>query len=526
MKRLLILLAALLAGVGSAGAVTFKWAADGDAVSMDPYNVNESFTLGFTGNIYDGLVQRGKDLSIGPGLAESWKTPDPNTWEFTLRRGVKFHDGSDFTSADVVFSWQRAISQGSDLKGYFISVDKVEAKDPYTVVIRTKQPNPILLADISYWWIMSKAWCEKNKAVDVADIRKGTENHASRNANGTGAFILTSRQAGVKTTLKRNPGWWGWKARSTQANSNIDEVIFTPIGQDATRVAALLSGDIDMVYTLPVQDLDRVRGAGLKVYQAPELRTIFLGLDQARPELLESDVKGKNPFKDVRVRKAMYMAIDEDTIVSRVMRGAATPAKGMVVDFVTGYNGNFKRYPYDPEGAKKLLAEAGYPNGFTVGFDCPNDRYVNDAQICQAVAAMWARIGINAKLNAQTKSLYFNKILKRDTSVYLLGWSPATVDGLNVLDNLFYTPDDKAGKGRFNLGSYSNPKVDALTEQARAEFDPKKRAKLLQEALDMAHADVGSIPLHYQQVIWGSKKGIDLVIRADNQFGWYWVTSK
>ncbi|HEX7928885.1 MAG TPA: ABC transporter substrate-binding protein, partial [bacterium] len=452
--------------------------------------------------------------------------PNPTTWEFKLRHNVKFHDGSEFTSADVVFSYNRAMSQSSDIKTNFISVAKVEAKDKYTVVITTKEPNPILLKDISYWWIMSKAWCEANKAVDVADIRKGTENFASRNANGTGAFILTGRQADVKTTLKRNPNWWGWKTASVGATSNVDEVVFTPIKQDATRVAALLSGDIDMVYTLPVQDMGRIKGAGMKVYQIPELRTIFIGFDQSRAELLESDVKGKNPFKDVRVRKALYMAVDENAIVSRVMQGAATPAPLMIVPFGTGYDSNYKRAAYDPEGAKKLLAEAGYPNGFSVGFDCPNDRYVNDAQICQAVTAMWDRIGVKAKLNAQTKSLYFNKILKRDTSVYLLGWSPATVDALNVLDSLLYTPSPEGGKGRFNLGSFSNTKVDSLAEQARKEFDAAKRTKYLQEALTTAANDFSNVPLHYQQVIWGSKANVSSDPRADNQFSWYWVTMK
>jgi peptide/nickel transport system substrate-binding protein len=525
MKRLFILLAAaLVIGAGSAGAVTFKWGADGDAVSMDPYFFNESFTTGFMGNVYEGLVLRGKDLTVGPGLAESWRNVDPVTWEFKLRSGVKYHDGTDFTADDVVFSWHRATSAGSDFKAYFLSVEKVEAKDPHTVIIRTKYPNPILLSDISYWWILSKAWCEKNQAVDVADIRKGQENHASRNANGTGAFILTSRQAGVKTTLRRNPNWWGWKAKF--GDSNIDDVVFTPIGQDATRVAALLSGDIDMIYTVPVQDIDRVKQGGFKVHQEAELRTIFLGMDQARDELLESSVKGKNPFKDVRVRRAMFQAIDENAIVSRVMRGAASPARGMVVDFVNGYDPAFQRYPYDPDAAKKLLSEAGYPNGFTVGFDCPNDRYVNDAQICQAVAAMWARIGVTANLNAQTKSLFFAKALAYKSSIFMLGWSPATVDGLNALDNLIYTRDEKTGKGRFNLGGYSNLKVDALTEQARNEFDPKKRTKLLQEALDLSVTDVGHIPLHYQQVVWASKVGINLVQRADNNFSWYWVTVK
>jgi peptide/nickel transport system substrate-binding protein len=304
----------------------------------------------------------------------------------------------------------------------------------------------------------------------------------------------------------------------------VDEVVFTPIKQDGTRVAALLSGSVDMLYELPIQDLERVKAAGNKVFQQPETRTIFLGMDQARPELLESSVKGKNPFKDKRVRLALYLAIDEDLIVKQIMRGAATVANGFLVKEVAGYDPDFKRLGYNPEEAKKLLAEAGYPNGFEVGFDCPNDRYVNDAQICQAVVSMWAKIGIKANLLAQTKSLYFNKILKRDTSLYMLGWAPATVDGQNVLENLLMTPSGDLG--RYNLGSYSNPELDAIVNQTRGELDADKRTKLLRKALNMAHADVGTIPLHYQQVVWASRPNVDLAQRADNIFVWAWATVK
>jgi len=512
----------VLAITGTTHAATLRWANTGDTISMDPYNVNESFQLGFTSNMYDGLVMRGKDLKIGPGLATAWKRTDPNTWEFQLRKGVKFHDGSDFSSEDVVFSWQRATSGGSDMKGYFTSVKSVEAQDSFTVVIRTKEPNPIVLADLSFWWIMSKAWCEKNNAAGVTDIRKKVENFATRHANGTGAYELVSREADVSTVLKKNSKWWGWSAGI--GNSNVDEVVFTPIKQDGTRVAALLSGSVDMLYELPIQDLERVKAAGNKVFQQPETRAIFLGMDQARPELLESSVKGKNPFKDKRVRLALYLAIDEDLIVKQIMRGAATVANGFLVKEVAGYDPDFKRLGYNPEEAKKLLAEAGYPNGFEVGFDCPNDRYVNDAQICQAVVSMWAKIGIKANLLAQTKSLYFNKILKRDTSLYMLGWAPATVDGQNVLENLLMTPSGDLG--RYNLGSYSNPELDAIVNQTRGELDADKRTKLLRKALNMAHADVGTIPLHYQQVVWASRPNVDLAQRADNIFVWAWATVK
>jgi len=508
---------------GAQAAKTLRWAGFTDATSMDPYNVNETFTLGFTGNIYDGLVTRGKDLSIQPALATSWTTPDTTTWIFNLRKGVKFHNGNAFTADDVVFSYNRVISEGSDMKANFASVESLTKKDDYTVVVKTKGANPILTAYMSTWYIMDKEWAEKNGATDVADIRKGTENHASRHANGTGPYKLVSRQADVKTELERNPDWWGW---GKFADGNVDKVVFTPIKQDATRVAAILSNDVDFMYPVPVQDIGRLKKGGITVLQGPELRAVYLGLDIERDELLESNVKGKNPFKDPNVRLALYKAINVDAIVKKIMKGAATPAKGMVVEGVAGYDGKFQRMKYDPKAAKQLLAKAGYPKGFEIGFDCPNDRYVNDEQICQAVVSMWARVGVKAKLLAQTKSLYFKKALSRDTTAYLLGWAPGTGDGLNTLQNLIMTPNKEANEGRFNLGGYSNAKVDDLSKKAASEMDEKKRTKMLQDALNLAHKEVATIPLHYQQVIWGAKKGLSVAQRADNMFMIRWAKMK
>jgi peptide/nickel transport system substrate-binding protein len=517
-------LVCLLSLPGLASAVTFRWANTGDAQSMDPHGHNEGFTLGFNGNIYDTLVQRDGDLKRIPGLALSWKHLDPSTWEFTLRKGVTFHDGTPFTADDVVFSWQRATSANSDVKTYLLAVQSMEAKDPHTVIVRTKGPDPILLSELTFWRIMSKAWCEKNGAVEVTNFSKNMEVFATRHANGTGPYMLVSREADVRTVLKRNPNWWGWAAGT--AKGNVDEIVFTPIKQDGTRVAALLSGSVDMLYEVPIQDLDRVRAAGSVVYQRAETRTIFIGMDQARTELLESSVKGKNPFKDKRVRMAMYQAIDEDLIIQKIMRGSATLADGYIVKGVAGFNADQKRFPYNPDAARALLAEAGYPDGFEVGFDCPNDRYVNDAQICQAIVAMWARIGVRAKLLAQTKSLFFTKTLKRDTSTYMLGWSPATLDGLDVVDNLFVTPAPSGDPGRYNVGGYSNPEVDAAANQARTELDAEKRTHLLERALHLAHEDAASIPLHHQQVVWAVTANVSLVQRANNFFYWPDVTVK
>jgi peptide/nickel transport system substrate-binding protein len=316
----------------------------------------------------------------------------------------------------------------------------------------------------------------------------------------------------------RNLNYWG------KVEGNVDEVVFTPIANDATRVAAMLSGEIDLMEPVPLQDVDRMKATpNLKVVQGPELRTIFLGMDQKRDELLFSSVKGKNPFKDVRVRRAFYQAIDIEAIRTRVMRGAATPTALMVAPGIKGFVPELnKRLPHDPDAAKKLLADAGYPNGFEVGMNCPNDRYVNDSAICQAVAANPARIGVKVNLVAESKATYFPKILTRNTSFYLLGWTPGTYDSHNPLTSLMATPTDK-GQGQFNLGAYSNPKVDELTLKVQTETDQAKRNAMIKEAFEIHAADVGHIPLHQQALAWAMKKDIDTVQLADNVMPFKWV---
>jgi len=350
--------------------------------------------------------------------------------------------------------------------------------------------------------------------------RKGIENTASFKANGTGPYRLKERQPSVRTVLVKNFNWWG------KADGNVDEVVFTPIGNDATRVAALLSGETDVMEPVPLQDVERIKSAGFNVLQGPELRTIFLGMDQKRDELQFSSVKGKNPFKDVRVRRAFYEAIDEETIKARVMRGAALPTGLMVGAAVRGFQPDMnKRLPYDPEAAKKLLAEAGYPNGFEVGMNCPNDRYVNDAAICQAVAANLARIGVKVNLMSETKISYFPKILRRDTSFYLLGWTPSTVDSHDTLSSIMATPNEK-GQGQFNLGAYSNPKLDELTLKIQSETDQKKRNEMIREAFKIHQDDVGHIPLHQQALAWATSKKVELTQLPSNYMYFKWITLK
>jgi peptide/nickel transport system substrate-binding protein len=518
---LAVTLLALGATVSIANAKTIRIGNQGDALSMDPHSLNESLQLSVTGNVYEGLTARNKDLSLAPGLATSWKQTSPNVWRFELRKGVKFHDGTPFTANDVVFSFQRSAGDGSDMKSYTNDVKEVRKVGDFAVEFETKAPFPILPEVISLLYVMSKKWSEDNQATKPVDRRKGIENAASFRANGTGPYRVRERQPGIKTTLARNGAYWG------KIEGNVTEVIYTPITNDATRVAALVSGEIDVMEPVPVQDVARVNAsANAKAMQGPELRTIFLGMDQKRDELLYSSVKGKNPFKDKRVRQAFYQAIDIEGIKRTVMRGASNPTALMVGPGINGFDANMnKRLPYDTEAAKKLMTEAGYPNGFEVTMNCPNDRYVNDGEICQAVAANLSRIGVKINLQAETKGTYFPKILRRDTSFYLLGWTPGTYDSHNALNALTRCVDDK-GSGQFNLGAYCNPKVDELTLKIQSETDKPKRQAMIAEAFKLHADDIGHLPLHQQALAWGVSKKVDLVQLADNFMFFKWMSVK
>ena len=506
-----------------AGAETLRFAFQGDVNTLDPYGLNETFTLGYQLNIYEGLVRRDADLAIEPSLAERWEIVEPTRWRFYLRRGVTFHNGNPFTADDVLFSAERVRMEGSDLTTRMSSVVDVIKVDDYTVDFVTEVPNPILIAQWDTFFIMDKEWAEANDATmptNLADT--GSENYANRHANGTGPFMVTIREPDVRTVAVPNPNWWD------TATHNLTEVVLQPIASDPTRVAALLSGEMDLVFPVPLQDVGRVdANDGTTALTGPELRTIFLGMDQARDELLYSNIKGANPFRDRRVRMAFYQAIDVDTISRVVMRGQSTPSAAMVAPGINGFPEDLERYPYDPERAKALMAEAGYPDGFEVTMDCPNDRYVNDEAICQAIVGMLGQIGVEVDLLAQNKSLYFAKILAQggyDTSFYLLGWTPGSFDSWNPLHDVVGTRGDGSPRGAFNVAGYSNPALDALADRVLVETDAEVRGTLIDEAWQLLHDDVGYIPLHQQALSWGVRDGIELAQRADNVFDWRHVT--
>ena len=519
------ILASAAFAVAPASAQTIRYANQGVLNSLDPYTLNESTTHGHLGNVYEGLIARDKDLKIIPALAESWETPEPTRWRFHLRKGVKFQNGNPFTADDVVFSATRVRAKGSNLQSYLAADAKVVKVDDYTVDFILTSPNPILHALWHSWYIMDKEWAEANNVVEPTPVAATTPSYASLHTNGTGAFTVESHQPGVKTVFKVNPNWWRKPAH------NIKEIIFTSIGSDATRVAALLSGEVDIIEPVPTQDISRVDSSpNAQVLKAPEIRTIFLGMDQARDELLYSNIKGKNPFKDVRVREAFFKVIDVELIKTRVMRGLSTPSALMVSPLVFPLSKDFTRPKLDPDGAKKLLAEAGYPDGFEVTMDCPNDRYVNDAAICQAVVGMLARIGVKINLLAQPKAQYFAKVLKPggyQTSFYLLGWTPGTSDAHNVLNDIMGCRDDpKINRGEANLSGYCNKKVDEIAAKVLVEPDITKRDLMIKEAFEIAAKDFAYIPLHQQGLAWGVSKKLSLPQRADNQVIFYWATKQ
>jgi peptide/nickel transport system substrate-binding protein len=428
-----------------------------------------------------------------------------------LRKGVKFQDGTPFTADDVVFSFGRILQPQGTNQIYVSGVKEMKKIDDYTVDAILSGPNPVLLRLFTDFRIMSKAWSVKNKAESIQNYKAKEENFASRHTNGTGPYLVNLWEPDKRVVMTANPAWWD------KLEGNVTEVIYTPIKADATRVSALLSGDVDLVTDLPTQDVQRLRtDPKIKMIEGNEVRTIFIGMDQHNPELLYSNIKGKNPFKDVRVRKALNLAVDRDAIKRVTMRGLSIPAAIIVAPGVHGYTKELDKVaPADVEGAKKLLAEAGYPNGFEFGLDCPNNRYVNDEGICQALVGMWARAGLKVKLNAQPMASFIAKVENFDHSTYMLGWGVSTFDALFSLQSLVHT---KGGvDGSFNLGRVSDAKLDALIDAAKTEMDPKKRDVLLQDALVLTRDNYYYVPLHHQIRPWAMKKNVTIVYKPDDR---------
>ncbi len=517
--RTALLILALFLPAGLADAKAFRWASSADHSSADPHGQNQIGNNNINGQVYEQLVKRGKKLDIVPGLAQSWAQVSPKAWRFQLRKGVKWHDGSPFTADDVVFSVKRAQGDTSTFRVYARALGEPRRVDEHTVEFATPVPNPVMLETVALLQMMSKAWCEKNNVQRAQDFSKKEETFASRNAMGTGPYMLVAREPDVRSTFRRNPNWWG------KHEGNVDEVVYTTIKSDATRMAALAAGDIEFVLDPPLQDIERLqKDARLKIYREPENLVFFLGMDQARDELLYADVKGRNPFKDRRVRLAFYQAIDTEAINRVVMRGLAVTS-GVILPNPEGAGIprelNKRAFPYDLAAAKRLMSEAGYGNGFSVEVDCQNVR----ESVCTAVAGMLARIGVRVKVNALQNPRFFAKGQARDTSFYLLGWGGPNTDAIFSLQPLLHGWN-KQGDGDYNWGNYKDEKMDALIDRAKVEMDSVKRQALVNEAIAIQRENVYHIPLHRRMSPWASRANVEVVHRPDSWVEWSWVKVK
>ncbi|WP_372891085.1 ABC transporter substrate-binding protein [Rhodosalinus sp.] len=501
-----LLAAALLTSTAiGASAETLRWARAGDSLTLDVHAQNEGPTHTLSHQIYEPLIIRDHEGQMQPALATSWapKEDDPDVWVFELREGVTYHDGSEFTAEDVVFSINRAKTPDSDMKELLTSITEVRAVDDYTVEIVTDGPNPILPSNLTNLFMMDKGWAEENDTVEVQDVEGGEQTYATANANGTGPFRLVSREPDVRTVLERNEDYWG----IDEFPLEITRIEYTPIQNAATRVAALLSGEVDFIQDVPVQDLGRVAETeGLVVKTAPQNRTIFFGLNMGSDDIENDDVEGENPLADVNVRKAMNMAINRDAIKQVVMRDQSAPAGMIAPPFVNGWSEEMDETTTDIEAAKALMEEAGYADGFSIQLDCPNDRYVNDESICQSVVGMLGQIGVDVNLDAKPKAQHFPLITNGETDFYMLGWGVPTYDSEYIFNFLVHTRGDE--RGSWNGTGFSNSEVDEMIVSLASETDLEMRNDTIQAIWEVVQEETIYLPVHHQVLNWGMSEDV------------------
>jgi peptide/nickel transport system substrate-binding protein len=508
------LFAAMLGAAPPATAQEFRMAMSSEPNSMDPHYHNLFSNINVSEHVFESLIKLDSDSRIIPGLAESWRLVDPTTWEFKLRKGVKFHDGSDLTAEDVAFSLDRPAQVPNSPGPFTLYTKQIAGKevvDPLTIRLKTPAPYPLMLNDLTTIFVVSK----KNvQGLASEDFSSG------KGMVGTGPFKFASFKRGDRLELVRNDAYWGPKPAW-------EKVTVRFIAADPTRIAALLSGDVDAIENVPTADLPKIRNnPSVNFFQKVSHRVIYFTLDQGRdPTPFAFDKAGKplakNPFKDLRVRQAVDRAINRQAIAERVMEGLALPTANLVPAPMFGNNPALKVTPYDPEGAKKLLADAGYPDGFALTIHGPNNRYVNDDQILQAVAQMLTRAGIQTRVEAMPLASFFPRANKKEFTMALVGWGAQTGEVSSPLRSILATIDVEKGMGTVNYGFYSNAKMDALLAEALRTVDDPKREKLLQEATAVAIQDVGMVPVHHQFTTWAARKGVTYTPRTDERtYAW------
>ncbi|MCW4151864.1 ABC transporter substrate-binding protein [Halomonas sp. 18H] len=475
---------------------TLRMAYDADPVSLDIHEQLSGGILQLSHMTFDPLVRWNKDLEIEPRLATSWEQVDDTTLRMSLREGVEFHSGNAFTAQDVVWTIER-LKRSPDFKAIFEPIESVTAVDEHTVEINTHQSYPLLLNLATYIFPMdSEFYSGEDSDGDAKDeIVKNGNSYASRNVSGTGPFEVTERQQGVRVAFERNDAYW-----DEESPGNVDKIVLKPIGENATRVAALLSGDVDFIAPVPPNDLERVRNDdNTQLVTMSGTRIILFHMNQERVEA----------FQDPRVRKAFAYAINQEGIADRLMKGFATPAAQMSPEGYAGHNSELAPR-YDVEKAKELMAEAGYEDGFSISMMAPNNRYVNDAKIAQAVAAMLARINVEVDLKTLPKAQYWGEYDDRVADMMMIGWHADTEDTANFHEYLTACPDADSGAGQYNAGNYCNPEVDKLVSEANLELDQAKRAEMLQQMEQTLYDEAAFIPLHWQDLAWASASNVDI----------------
>ncbi|WP_324753604.1 ABC transporter substrate-binding protein [Roseovarius sp. Pro17] len=482
---------AFLLGAGSlVSAQTLNFAYDADPVSMDPHEQLSSGTIQQSHMVFDPLLRWNVDHGFDPRLATEWERVDDTTMRFKLREGVKFHSGNELTAEDVVWTIDR-LKTSADFKGIFGNWTSATAIDDYTVEVKTDGPSPLILNTATYVFPMDKKFYEEGGA----EIIKHGDSFASSNISGTGPFTVSEREQGVKVVFKRNPDYW-----DTNSPGNVQTAILTPIKEAPTRVAALLSGDVDFIAPVPPTDLERIEGDdNVKLVTMSGTRIITLQMNQKRNEALANK----------QVRQAIVHAINNEGIVSKIMKGFGTVAAQQSPEGYVGHNPDLKPR-FDVAAAQALMEEAGYADGFSATMMCPNNRYVNDYKICEAAAAMLAQIKIKIDLTTMPKAQYWPKFDERAADFMMIGWHSDTEDSANFSEFLAMTPDADTGKGQYNSGNYSNPEVDELTTASLTETDEGKRAEMLQKIEKILYDDAAFVPLHWQDLAWAARKGVDI----------------
>lgn len=506
-----LVVAASLAAAPVASAQDLKIGLSAEPSAIDPHFHNLTPNNGVLSHIFERLVETDPKNKLIPGLAASWKTVNDTTWEFKLRPGVKWHDGTPFTADDVIFTFERAPNVPNSPSSFagMVKGKTVKKIDDLTVQISTPAPHPLMPNDLSNLLIVSK------KAGDGA---KTEDYNSGKAAVGTGPYKFAAFVPGDRIEVVRNDDYWGGKQPWAK-------VSFKPIKAGPARVAALLAGDVDLIEDAPTADIERLKKEPkVQVSQGVSRRVIYFHMDQFRQETpfitAKDGAKIKNPLLDKRVREALSKALNRDAIVSRVMEGVAIPAGQLLADGFFGVSPNVKPTAHDLEGAKKLLADAGFPNGFKMTIHGPNGRYTNDVKITEAAAQMFTRVGIDTTIESLPPAVFFNRASagangQPEFSFILVGWGSDTGETSSPLKSLLGTFDKDKGSGTANRGRYSNPELDKLVADALATVDDAKRQATLAKAVELAMGDVGLIPSHYQINTWAAKKGLAYDARAD-----------